>query len=769
MTASTGGGAEAGRSPHASANTGGGAAYREAFPGYAGTFLCPVASNEGVVVGDDRRSAGRPPGVDSPGCSPAPATGAVSSPAVGCVGGADAVGESDGLTASLLDCIVDRREWEGNTAAFEPQQWSKDPVRLDPYSSCGGGGDPLFGREPSTSPASSAEAGAMLDDLHLDGRSTGRFPAPPPSDPLLLQKPFSLEIEEHMLLARSCSNVSAGSSDGDVQPSPPMADQTLSPPAAPLTLELPPRVAAPPLEAPKMQVVDDEIEVCDDRRLPPSGPELAQYIIDSYRQDGGVVLPARPMHSCERALQLMRRNGLVREWLLRGDAGRPSQGALDNAFAMTMDMQFASSGVGPVPAGDLVNQHSKLLVLPFATVNGITMGSIYGASSDGDYGWDASRSSTRFVYNEATGECLTFSWHGAVVIASWFNPRDRFTRDRAVFMFLAPRTPDEEPQHALTHMSFVERCSCKLCDRESSLCQCPRQRAPRSPTSPVDFSGFDMADMLGDFRGHCHTLVYQAESGALQRSTMSGSCLSSSLTLMDETQSLKRQTLDQLGLLLSSPLTDMSMVSALVPNYRALAASVIAFCYSEDDGDGDTGGQAGQPKPKRKRGPRTSELTDAQRAMREFTRKERNRHHARVSNEKRRVRQARTLQRKEMLVVAVAKMHKYMNHYRDVGKRLEEALAEGSMEPAARPSPALSGVVDGLPLRLTGPVAGPMATYLVEEAPGGDLLPSGAVPGPGLALDSPSGLPNDGATAMVDLSSPVRIGFSGLPPTTVER
>lgn len=765
----TGRGTSSGPPPHTSANAGGGAAFREAFPGYPGTLLDPAADNGGVEVGDDRRSAGRPPGVDSPGCSAALASGAVPSPTLGGAGGAGAVGELDGRATSLVGCTVDRRDWGGNTAAVEPQRWSKEPVRLDPYSGCGGGADPLIGSDPSTPPATSAVAGAMLGNLHLDGRSTGRPPTAPSSDPRLPHKPFSLEMEEHMLLARSCSIVSAGSSDGDTKCLPPMADQTLSPPAASLTMGLPPRVAAPPLEGPKVQVVDDEIEVCDDRRLPPSGPELTQYIIDSYRQDGDVVLPSRPMHSCERALRLMRRNGLVREWLLRGDAGRPSQGALDNAFAMTMDTQFASSGVGPVPAGDLVNQHSKLLVLPFATINGITMGSIYGASSDGDYGWDASRSSTRFVYNEATGECLTFSWHGAVVIASWFNPRDRFTRDRAVFMFLAPRTPDEEPQHALTHMSFVERCSCKVCGLESSLCQCPRQRAPRSPTSPVDFSGFDMADMLGDFRGHCHTLVYQAESGALQRSTMSGSCLSSSLTTMDETRSLKRQTLDQLGLLLSSPLTDMSMVSALVPNYRALAANVIAFCYSEDDGDGDSGGQAGQPKPKRKRGPRSSELTDAQRAMREFTRKERNRHHARVSNEKRRVRQARTLQRKEMLVAAVAKMHKYMNHYRDVGKRIEEAIAEGTMEPAARPSPALSGDVDGLPLRLTGPVADPMETCLVEDAPAGHLLPSGGVPDAGLALGTPPGLPNGGASAMGDISSQERLGFSGLPRTPVER
>lgn len=769
-TASTGGVTKSGPSPHASAPTGGGASYRDAFPGYAATFLSPVVDNGSVEVGDDRRSAGRPPGVDSPGCGAALSTSAVPFPTLGCAGGAGAVDECDGRATSLLGGTVDRREWGDNKAAIEPQRWSKEPTRPDLYSGCGGGGDPLFGRGLSTPPATSDEAGAMLGSLHLDGRSTGRFPTAPPPDPMPPHKPFSKEMEEHMLLARSCSIVSAGSSDGEAQRLPPMADQTLSPPAAPLTQGLPPRVAAPPRDGSKVQVVDDEIEVCDNRRLPPNGPELARFIVDSYRQDGGISnLPTRPMHSCERALRLMRRNSLVREWLLRGDAGRPTQGALDNAFAMTMDMQFASSGVGPVPAGDLVNQHSKLLVLPFATVNGITMGSIYGASSDGDYGWDASRSSTRFVYNEATGECLTFSWHGAVVIASWFNPRDRFTRDRAVFMFLAPRTPDEEPRHALTHMSFVEHCTCKFCGRESELCQCPRQRAPRSPTSPVDFSGFDMADMLGDFRGHCHTLVYRAESGALQRSTMSGSCLSSSLTLMDETRSLKRQTLDQLGLLLSSPLTDMSMVSALVPNYRALAANVIEFCYSEDDGDGDSGGQAGHAKPKRKRGPRSSELTDAQRAMREFTRKERNRHHARVSNEKRRVRQAKTLQRKEMLVAAVAKMHNYMNQYRDVGKRLQEALVEGSMEPTARPLPSMSGHLGGLPLRLSGQVSDPMAACFVEELPAGHQFSSGEVPVLGQALGTPPVLPNDRAPAMADLSAPVRLGFPELPPTAVER
>ncbi|GAB0496815.1 hypothetical protein MMPV_008136 [Pyropia vietnamensis] len=608
----------------------------------------------------------------------------------------------------------------------------------------------------------------MLGNLYLDGRSSERFPTAPLSDPLLSLKPFSLEMDEHMLLARSCSIVSAGSSNDDDCSSPPITGASLSPPAPPETLGSPPLVVVPSPEEPKV-LVDDEIKVCDDRRLPPSGPELTQYIIDSYQQDGGVVLPSRPMHSCERALRLMRTNGLIREWLLRGDAGRPSQGALDNSFAITMDMKFASSGVGPVRAGDLVNQHSKLLVLPFATVNGITMGSIYGASSDGDYGWDASRSSTRFVYNEASGECLTFSWHGAVVIASWFNPRDRFTRDRAVFMFLAPRTPDEEPQHALTHMSFVEHCSCKICGLESIHCQCAQQRAPRSPTSPIDFSGFDMADMLGDFRGHCHTLVYKAESGALQRSTMSGSCLSSSRTLANEAHSLKRQTLDQLGLLLSSPLTDISMVSALVPNYRALAANVIAFCYSEDDGDGDAGGQAGQPKPKRKRGPRSSELTEAQRAMREFTRKERNRHHARVSNEKRRIRQAKTLQRKEMLVAAVAKMHKYMNHYRDVGKRLQEALAEGSMEPVEHHAPTLSGDVDVSPLRLTGPVSDQMAVYPTDEASVGLLLPNGGVSIPELVLGTPPGLPSDGAPALDALPQSGRLGLPGLTPTSVER
>lgn len=760
-TACMGEGAPSGSSPHASPHPGGGAAYGEPFPGLPGNELYPVADEGGFEVGDDRRSAGRPPGVDSPGRSAALTTGAVPAPMLGGAGGAGALGELDGRAPSLLGCSADQGEGGGDAPAFEPEQWGKEPARFDPYSGRDGGGDPLFGRDLS-SPPGCAEAGSMLGNLHLDGRSTERLSTAPPSDPLLAHKPVSLGMEEHMLLARSCSIVSAGSCDGDAQPLLPMAERTVPPPAAPSTLEPTPLV----LDDSMVQVVDEEIEVCDDRRQPPRGPELAQYIIDSYQQDKGV-LPARPMHSAERALRLMRRNGLVREWLLRGDAGRPSQGALDNAFAMTMHMQFVSSGVGPVPAGDLVNQHSKLLVLPFATVNGITMGSIYGASSDGDYGWDASRSNTRFVYNEATGECLTFSWHGAVVIVSWFHPRDRFTRHRAVFMFLTPRTQDEEPQHLLTHMSFVEHCNCKVCGRESDVCLCPRERPHRSPTSPVDFSGFDMADMLGDFRGHCHTLVYKAESGALRRSTMSGCCLSSAVAVQDETQALKRQTLDQLGLLLSSPLTDISMVSGLVPNYRALAANVISFCYSEDEGDGEAG-PAG-PKPKRKRGPRSSELTDAQRAMREFTRKERNRHHARVSNEKRRVRQAKTLQRKEMLVAAVAKMHKYLNHYRDVGRRLQEALAEGSMEPEAQPPPALSGDVDGLPLRLTGRVADPMAACVGEKSPASHLLPSEGVPGPGLGLGNPPGLPNGGASGMGELSPPGRPGSSELPPTPVER
>lgn len=457
----------------------------------------------------------------------------------------------------------------------------------------------------------------------------------------------------------------------------------------------------PPPPQPFPSEGGDPIEVCDARRIPPYGAELANHIIGSHPADGASLV--RPLHSCERALQMMRRDGLVREWLLRGDAGRPSQGALDNAFAMHMDVRFASSGVGPVPAGSLVQQTSQLLVIPFATVNEMTMGSIYGASSNGDYGWDASRSNTRFVYNESTGECLTFSWHGAVVIVSWFNPRDRFTRERAVFMFLAPRTPDEEPEHLLTHMSFVETCRCFKCDQEGPLCQCIQVRTERSLTSPVDFSGFSMSDMLGDFRGHCHTLVYEAKSGVLQRSTLSGASLSSFLTKRNETLSLKRQMLDQLGLLLSSPLADMSMVAAQVPNYRALAANVIAFCYSEDEADGDVGAATGGPKPKRKRGPRSSELTDEQRAMREFTRKERNRHHARVSNEKRRVKQARTLQRREMLLGAVARMHDLMNHYRDVGRQLQEQISEGAAHPGAlagSPAVPVVGGPDGQQRRL---------------------------------------------------------------------
>lgn len=761
-TACIGEGAPSGSSPRTSPHSCRGAAHRGPFPGYAGNELYPVAEKGEFEVGDDRRSAGRPPGVDSPGRSAALATGADPSPTLGGASGAGALGELDGRATSLLGCSTDQRDCGGDAPALGPQQWSKEPARFEPYSGRDGGGDPLFGRDPSSPPACAA-AGAMLGNLHLDGRSTERLSTAPPPDSLLPPRPVSLGMEEHMLLARSCSIVSAGSCDGDAPSLPPMTDQATPQSAAPLTLEQTPLV----LDESMVQVVDDEIEVCNDRRLPPRGPELTQYIIESYQQDKGVVLPARPLHSVERALRLMRRNSLVREWLLRGDAGRPSQGALDNAFAMTMLMQFASSGVGPVPAGDLVSQHSKLLVLPFATVNGITMGSIYGASSDGDYGWDASRSNTRFVYNEATGECLTFSWHGAVVIVSWFNPRDRFTRHRAVFMFLTPRTPDEEPQHLLTHMSFVEHCSCKVCGRASDVCLCPPERPHRSPTSPIDFSGFAMADMLGDFRGHCHTLVYKAESGALQRSTMSGCCLSSAVTVQDETQALKRQTLDQLGLLLSSPLTDISMVSGLVPNYRALAANVISFCYSEDEGDGEAG-QAG-PKPKRKRGPRSSELTDAQRAMREFTRKERNRHHARVSNEKRRVRQAKTLQRKEMLVAAVAKMHEYMNDYRDVGRRLQEDLAEGSMEPEARPPPALPGDVDGSPLRLTGPVGDPMAACVVEKSPAGHLLPSEGVPDLGLGLGNPPGLPHGRASGVGMLSPPGRQGFLEPTPTPAER
>eukprot|EP00168_Porphyra_purpurea_P013434 TRINITY_DN3703_c0_g1_i3.p1 TRINITY_DN3703_c0_g1~~TRINITY_DN3703_c0_g1_i3.p1 ORF type:complete len:450 (-),score=99.00 TRINITY_DN3703_c0_g1_i3:516-1865(-) len=421
------------------------------------------------------------------------------------------------------------------------------------------------------------------------------------------------------------------------------------------------------------------------------------------------------MHSSERALRLMRKSGLVREWLLRGNAGRPSKGALDNAFAISMNMQFESSGVGPLREGDLVQHNSRLLVLPFATVNGTTMGSIYGASSNGDYGWDASRSNTRFVYEEKTGECLTYSWHGAVVIASWFFPRDSRTRDRAVFMFLAPRTPDEEPQHVLTHMSFVESSLCNQCGGVGQLCLCPQRLLSRSPTSPVDFSGFDMADMRGDFRGYCQTLVYVAESGHLLRSTISNSCLSSSLTLAEEARTLKRQTLDKLGLLLSSPLADMSMVSAVVPNYRALAAVVISCCYSEDEGDGEQGGQAGPPKPKRKRGPRSSELSVEQRALREITRKERNRFHARVSNEKRRLKQARTLERRRTLIKAVAKMHEYLNQYREVNTQLQAMVSSGSRANGAALRPASVSVLgdhDRLSVELGAPRVEPSGATL---------------------------------------------------------
>ena len=737
-TTTTGGGAPFGSLPLGDPQT---SDIGNTFGGYVGSGLFDADDASCALASTDRRSAGRPPGIEAfvggPAAAPATHVGAA---ARGGGGGARGK-EADGLPgggASLTGDVGEIRDWPEDVASPDPLSWSGAPPPLASLSGGAGGGADLFGRVPPPPPptTSCASAGEMFGNLHLEGPLAGNVPTTTPVDPLLSHKPFPVDMDQQMLLAPSCSIVSAGgSTDGDANASstaivpmtPPL--QLAHPAPRPLPTPLHPAAAVPlPLTTPGMtpsvdeeadlQVVDDEIEVCDDVSKQPPAMELADCIIDDYK-NGVNTSPTQPMHSSERALQLMRKNSLVREWLLRGNAGRPSKGALDNAFAISMNMQFESSGVGPLREGDLVQQNSQLLVLPFATVNGTTMGSIYGASSNGDYGWDASRSNTRFVYEEATGECLTYSWHGAVVIASWFYPRDSRTRDRAVFMFLAPRTPDEEPQHVLTHMSFVESSLCKQCGGVGELCLCPPRRMSRSPTSPVDFSGFDMADMRGDFRGYCQTLVYVAESGHLLRTTISNSCLSSSLTMEEETRTLKRQTLDQLGLLLSSPLADMSMVAAVVPNYRALAATVISCCYSEDEGDGEQGGQAGQPKPKRKRGPRSSELTDEQRALREITRKERNRYHARVSNEKRRIKQARTMDRKRMLVDAVARMHEYLNQYREVNTKLQAMVSAGSRKNGMVLSPAsvsLLGDRDGRSVGLGVPRVEPVGNYMPGDA-----------------------------------------------------
>jgi len=737
-TTTTGGGAPFGSLPLGDPQT---SDIGNAFAGYIGSGLFDADDAGCALASTDRRSAGRPPGIEAfvgePAAAPATNVGAA---ARGVEGGARGE-EADGLpggSASLTGGVSDLRDWPEDVASPVLLSWSGAPPPLASLPGGGGGGADLIGRVPPPPPptTSCASAGEMLGNLHLEGPLAGNVPTTTPVDPLLNHKPFPEDMNQQMLLAPSCSIVSAGgSTDGDanvsstaiVRMTPPL--QPAPPP--PRTLPTPPHPAAAvplPMTTPgvtpsldedaDVQVVDDEIEVCDGVIKQPRAMELADCIIDDYK-NGVNTSPTQPMHSSERALQLMRKNSLVREWLLRGNAGRPSKGALDNAFAISMNMQFESSGVGPLREGDLVQQNSKLLVLPFATVSGTTMGSIYGASSNGDYGWDASRSNTRFVYEEATGECLTYSWHGAVVIASWFYPRDSRTRDRAVFMFLAPRTPDEEPQHVLTHMSFVENSLCKQCGGVGELCLCPPRRLSRSPTSPVDFSGFDMADMRGDFRGYCQTLVYVAESGHLLRTTISNSCLSSSLTMEEETRTLKRQTLDQLGLLLSSPLADMSMVTAIVPNYRALAATVLSCCYSEDEGDGEQGGREGQPKPKRKRGPRSSELTDEQRALREITRKERNRFHARVSNEKRRIKLARSMKRKRMLIIAVAEMHEHLNQYRGVNTELQAMLSAGSRRNGMVLSPAsvsLLGDRIGRSMELGAPRVEPTGNYTPGDA-----------------------------------------------------
>ncbi|KAK1861032.1 hypothetical protein I4F81_003616 [Pyropia yezoensis] len=161
------------------------------------------------------------------------------------------------------------------------------------------------------------------------------------------------------------------------------------------------------------------------------------------------------------------------------------------------------------------------LLLPVASINGITAGLVFTDSVEEDLDDMVimPEPSGRFAYDEEVGEVFMTAWRpDNKLVVAWTQCVLSCERRREVLTYANP-LPGQFPFHLKKRMSFYERRHCRLCGldvwtvEDLSSLPPPCNGAPRRRfTSPLNFKGFGFPFFRGHFFGTVVLRTYDSAS-----------------------------------------------------------------------------------------------------------------------------------------------------------------------------------------------------------------------------------------------------------------
>lgn len=217
----------------------------------------------------------------------------------------------------------------------------------------------------------------------------------------------------------------------------------------------------------------------------------------------------------------------LQQWLLSfpADAEAVSIASIRAAVTEVAEVYRAPNGLPTRKPLDLTAMVPKLalnwLLLPVASINGITAGLVFTDSVEEDLDDMVimPEPSGRFAYDEEVGEVFMTAWRpDNKLVVAWTQCVLSCERRREVLTYANP-LPGQFPFHLKKRMSFYERRHCRLCGpdvwtvEDLSSLPPPCNGAPRRRfTSPLNFKGFGFPFFRGHFFGTVVLRTYDSAS-----------------------------------------------------------------------------------------------------------------------------------------------------------------------------------------------------------------------------------------------------------------